>query len=387
MKKKWTLILIPIALVVVLLVVKRNGHTSVETYTVTGGEVVNSITASGITAAKSDLVVRAPATSLIDKVNFKSGEQVSAGDIVIELNASELAVSVEDAWATYLTAKAAYDSIDDQIKAAEQSVEDKKFIRDVAREDYEDDDDDTNKQAYKTAQANYESAQSTLQVLKDKKAAILQTQDAAYASYLETKDTLDKGYIVAPASGYIALEDIYTGSYVTKGTKLFEVTNVSGLEFQAEIDESDIGAVREGLPVEVTLDGYTSDPISGFISRVDAKTTVTDDGSTVIHAIVPLDLRDLKPIVGMNGTASIEAQAQKGEAIVPLDAITYDEFNKMYVFIVSGDKVSRSEIIISFEGDDYVVVTSGVSAGDEIVVGDKVLELTDGAKISVIKDQ
>lgn len=381
-----------LAIVAVLIIVvilfsfkKKNNAIKVDTYTVSKQEIVKTITASGTTTPKKDYVARAGVAAKIDTINYESGEQVQEGDVVLKLDQASLQAVASSAWKSYLDAKASQESLVDQIKAAETAVSTLRQARDTAWRAYMGDDGDSTKQAYKTAESNYQDAEAALAVLKDKKSAVSQGVTSTYSSYSVAAANLTNGIVKAPASGTLVLEDISNGSSVLAGQILFSITNFEGTEFTAEIDETDIQYIKEGQRVDIELEGYTgsSSHFVGTISRIDGKTQVTSSGSTIVPASIKfLSGPTVTLILDMSGTANIEVAKDSNSIAIPFEAITFDADDKSYVFIVKDGIVEKREVTLGFEGTNYVAVNDGLTEGDVIVVGDAVSRLSDGSKIS-----
>ena len=379
--------LIVAAILLILLLSSQrsgNGIKPVQIDKVTSREVTKNISATGETSTKNEFSVRAPVEAKIQQIMFESGSQVKKGDVILVLNSASLKSSAETAYATYLSAKAAVDSYDEQVESAERSVVDKKLVRDEAWREYMADNSENKKQTYKNAEATYKSTISTLQTLLDKKLALIETQNSSYSSYLVSRDNLNNSQIKASEDGLLALEELTQGDLLTTGDKLFSLVNENGMEFTAEADENDIDSIQINKPVKVSIDGYPNDTFEGMITRIDAQTRITNTGSTVVEVGINLNLKGKRPILGLSGSADIEVGRESEKLSVPYDSILFDE-DTSYVFLIVGNKVKKQEIKIGFEGNDYVVILDGVNEGDMVVVGKETEELQDGSKVSYFK--
>ena len=386
-KKKWLILIGILAFIGIAVFFKKSNHAVlVDTYTVSSKEVVKAVTASGKTTPKKEYVARSGAATKINKIFFESGIKVTEGEVILKLDEAGLKASADTNWKSYLDAKAAQNSLDSQIAAAKTDVNEKKFARDSAWRTYMSDSGEDAKQAYKTAESNYQDSVSALALLEDKQTAVSQGVVSTYSTYAASFDTLKSGVVKSPATGLLVLEDIAEGQSVTVGQKLFSITNFAGTEFTAEVDETDIQYIQIGQSVNITLEGY-SDPFKGEITRIDGKTTVTSGGSTVVPTAVKFITGPMvNPILSMSGTATIEVGKEANSPAIPYDAVLYDSDDKTFVFVINGNEVEKREIQLGFEGTDYVVVKSGVGEGEKIVVGDAVSKLANGTKVSVTKN-
>lgn len=381
-------------LVIVILVVvggffifrKRNAAVEVKSYTVSLHPVIKNISASGETKTSDELVVRSKIAGKIASLGFKSGEVVKSGDVVVKFDTLSVKAALDTAWQAYSASAAVYSSFDEQLAAYEAAVTDKKLARDSAEEDYRGDSSPDNKQTYKTAVSSYETAIYNLQAYKDKKQSLNEQVSATLSSYLLARDNFNAGIVKAPADGFLALHDIHQGDQITVGQKLFSISGAKMMMFTAEVDEADIESISIGQKVKVSLEGYQNKDFPGTITLIDSITKITSSGSNIVNVEVSMDIDGIKPIIGMTGTASIEIGREETKLAIPFDSVISGESNKNFVYVIKGDKVSKREVQLGFEGDEYYVVKEGVSEGENIVYGINLSDLTDGAKISVNKN-
>ncbi len=184
---------------------------------------------------------------------------------------------------------------------------------------------------------------------------------------------LQNASLVAPFDGVItALPVKSTGVHVT-ATDGFELIDPGSLIFEGEVDEVDVGFVRSDLPVEIRLDAYPTDVLTGYIESVGLKArTSASSGGTVFPVTVHIQSTDvLKYRLGLNGTMTIITGQKDDVLTVPIEA-TIKRDDKVYVQVVqnkNGKEVTiEKEIQIGMQSDDAIEVTSGLSQGDRIAV-------------------
>ena len=144
--------------------------------------------------------------------------------------------------------------------------------------------------------------------------------------------------IVAPMNGVVLTKDIEIGESITSGvssfnagTVLFTVADVSSMIVKAGVNEVDIGKIRVGMPVKVTLDAYPKIAFRGRIDRI-APAVRIDDKVRVFDVEVRLDAQGRELRSGM--TANIEVAGEKKEKVltVPVESVFQrDEGEVVYV--------------------------------------------------------
>jgi HlyD family secretion protein len=144
--------------------------------------------------------------------------------------------------------------------------------------------------------------------------------------------------VVAPMDGTVLTKNVEIGESITSGvssfnagTILFTVADVTKMIVKAGVNEVDIGKVRVGMPVKVTLDAYPKTAFAGKVDRI-APGVRLDDKVRVFDIEVRLDAQGRELRSGM--TANIEMSGEKKEKVltVPVEAVFQrDEGEVVYV--------------------------------------------------------
>lgn len=386
-KKIWLILVIIFVVVLIILFKNKNGGISVTKYEVSRQDVVKTVTASGKTSADKNLEVKSQVAAQIAKINFNSGDSVNAGDVVIVFDKNSLTASANTLWNSFLTAKATMQSYENSVNAAQKDVDEKRYRRDNLKRNNKNDSGYTATDDFNTAQSSLDDALSALKTLADKKTAIYQAVESTYSNYMVAQKNLVNGEVKSPASGLLALEDITTGSNITLGQTLFRISNSNFMQFIAEIDETDIQYLKLDQNASVSLDAYPNTTFDAKVLRMDVKTRKNDSGGSIVEVAMDLSLGDVRPIIGTSGTADIYVDKRDNDLAVPLDSVLLDDDKKYYVFKIFGDRVKKLPVTVSFEGDEFYVISAGLLEGDLIATGDNFSKLIDGSKISVIKNK
>lgn len=163
-------------------------------------------------------------------------------------------------------------------------------------------------------------------------------------------------------TGHILEKHVIEGQMVRAGDRLFRIADLSTLWIEPAIFESDIASVRLGQPAQVTFDalpGYVFDGRVTFISPQ------LDERTRTLGVRVELANEDLLVKPMMYGTVRIQAQGPRG-VTVPLTAILPTGTRDL-AFVVRGDGVVPTEVVVGGRGDSTVVVVDGVAVGDTVV--------------------
>lgn len=190
--------------------------------------------------------------------------------------------------------------------------------------------------------------------------------------------------IRATISGVVNSRLIEPGSYVSPGTEMFEIVNVSSLKLRAEVNENQIVNLKVGDNIKVTASVF---PGKEFVGKV---TFIAPKASSSLNFPVEIQVsnsagNELK--AGMYGTAifsqSDDEAASKPALVVPRQAFV-GGLNSNQIFVVK-DSIAKLRTITSGRNfGDKIEVLSGLKDGETVVTSGQI-NLADGAKVSIIK--
>src|SRR5450830_1356283 len=240
-------------------------------------------------------------------------------------------------------------------------------------------------------QSNVEQAKSSVTLARASLAAFADTQKKSDLQLQSAKEqenqalltlqaqqlTTDNYVVKAPWNGVITSLNVQVGDQATSATSATSATtatvisDTSGWNVQAYVDELDVLHVKTGQDASVTMDAYPNQTFKAKVTYV-GHTLVTTSSSVNAYAI---KIQFTKPpttlVAGMTADASITTSSAKGVLAVPVESIL-SENGKNYVTVISVDAsnkrtTTRTEVKTGIEGDVYVQIISGLKAGDRIL--------------------
>ncbi len=191
---------------------------------------------------------------------------------------------------------------------------------------------------------------------------------------------LARTQVKAPFAGRIAKRFPDPGSLLATGTPLFTFVDDSVLEFRAAVPSRDYAKIKRGAAVQLGIDALPGVSVSGRIARIEP---LVDERSRSFQAVVEVPGRpDL--VGGLFARASVRVGQVEGAIVVPPAALVRDGSDpaRAEVFVVRGGKAEKVAVTLGVEAPDGVQATSGLSAGDAVVL-DPPTALASGAPVQV----
>ena len=302
-KKKKNIILAVIAIVIVLGVLiiwllSRKSATTVvkETVTISRGNIVNAITATGTIEPISSVEVGTQVSGTIANIYVDYNSVVKKGQLLAELDKTVLESELKSQQTNLASAKNEMDYQQKNFNRIKELYEKEA----VSQTDYED-------AEYKYKNANYTYERLKLQVVTAQK-------NLSYAT------------ITSPIDGVVLSRAVDEGQTVAASFNtptLFTIANdLTKMQVIVDIDEADIGQVKEGQRVEFTVDAFPNDVFEGKVIqvRLEAKTT---SNVVTYSVVVEAPNPDLKLMPGLTANVSVFTMEVNDVLVLPAKALRF----------------------------------------------------------------
>lgn len=286
------------------------------------------LTAVGTLRAVRGVDVTSEVTGLARSVEFKSGDEVKAGQVLIQLNAeSDLA----------------------QLHSLEAAAE-------LAATVYERDKAQFEAEVISKAQLDSDAAD-----LKSKKAQV--AQQVAL---------LEKKTIRAPFAGKLGISTVNPGQYINPGDNLVTLQTIDPIYVDFYLPQQQLPALAIGQQVSLSTDAYKDVKFIGKINAVNPKIDL-NTRNVEIEAMVPNPKRLLLP--GMFATVKVDSGAEQRYLTLPQTAVTYNPYGTT-IFVVKrgedkggekGEKTDPGKAKPSVVAQE-VFITTGPTRGDQVAV-------------------
>lgn len=289
-------------------------------------DIVSTVAATGTIKALNSVDVSSKITGLITEVKVQENDHVTAGQVLLTLDGRSLQAQLEQARARHSNAMANYERNRALFTGGAISAQQ----LDASRMDYE------------VAQTAYENAQAQL----------------------------DDTIIRAPLAGVVIGKPIPAGQTVAPGIStpmvLMTVADMSQMQIEVQVDESDISRVREGQEVAFSVDAYPNREFAGRVVRVSQKATIQQN---VVYYLVTVDVEAPEGLLKPTMTARVSVRV--GERLqvptVPLGAVR-DEGNRSYVQVLRNGAAEKVQVRTGMSSEDRVEIVEGVVPGEEVVL-------------------
>jgi multidrug efflux system membrane fusion protein len=216
------------------------------------------------------------------------------------------------------------------------------------------------------------------------------TYDQANAGIAKTEAIISQKLVRAPFDGELGVRHVEVGQYLTAGTQIVSLTDLSVLYANFTVTEKDSAALKVGQTVRITVDAYRGRDFEGKINAIEPQ-IATDTRNIHVQATIDNPDHILKP--GMFTTTTVVLPDKPPVVTVPETAVDYTLYGDA-VFLITEKKtddgktglvVVRTFVVTGNRVNGRVEILSGVKPGDRVVsVGQ--IKLQSGAAVSISAD-
>ena len=361
MNKKKTLVIVAVAAIAALAVWllsggKKEEKITFDTAAVAPANIMNSITATGTIEPVTSVTVGTQVSGIVSKLFVDYNSVVKKGQVIAELDKTNLMSQLNTAKTQLATAQSQLNYQTANYKRYKTLFE--KGL--VAADDF-----DNAKLSYTQAKEQVASAKEEVQ---------------------RAQTNLGYATITSPIDGVVLSKSVEEGQTVAASfstPELFTIAqDLTNMQVVADVDEADIGDVKEGERVTFTVDAYPDDTFEGEVKQVRQEATTTNNVVTY-EVVISAPNADLKLKPGLTANVTIYTAERKGVLSVPSKALRFtpqketvgkmkivDVANaKNKVWTIEGNSIVAHKVNIGKTDGTNTQIVGGIAEGRKVVTG------------------
>jgi HlyD family secretion protein len=313
MKKIVILILVVVAVggaAVGFYLLKKQPEATYRTAKVERGPLVSSVSSTGTLAAVITVQVGSQVSGTIQKLFVDFNSPVKQGQVIAQIDPALFNAQVEQTRGNYLSARGNLEKFKSDLIDARRNLERYRLLRNdgiIAQSDF-----DTAENRCLQAEAAVQAAEGT----------VAQTR----GTLSQAQTNLRYATIKSPVDGTVVSRNVDVGQTVAASFQtptLFTIAqDLTKMEIQTSVDESDISRIKVGQPVTFTVDAYPETRFTGTVRQIRNSPVVTQNVVTYV-VVVNVDNKDMKLKPGMTANVSIETARKDNVLKIPSAALRF----------------------------------------------------------------
>lgn len=362
--KKLSKLWLVVAVVIIIAIVawalsggKKEEQITFDTAAVAPANIMNSITATGTIEPVTSVTVGTQVSGIVSKLYVDYNSVVKKGQVIAELDKTNLMSQLNSAKTQLATAQS-------QLNYQTTNFNRYKTLYQkglVAADDF-----DNAKLSYTQAKEQVASAKEEVQ---------------------RAQTNLGYATITSPIDGIVLSKSVEEGQTVAASfstPELFTIAqDLTNMQVVANVDEADIGDVKEGERVSFTVDAYPDDTFEGTVKQVRQEATTTNNVVTY-EVVISAPNANLKLKPGLTANVTIYTAERKGVLSVPSKALRFtpqkETVGKMKivdqtgnaknkVWSIEGNSIVAHKVNIGMTDGTNTQILNGISAGVKVVTG------------------
>ena len=456
MSRKNVLIIVGVVLVAAAVVganlyFKKDKGLTVNTEVVKARDLESIVAASGKIQPKRLVQISADTPGRVVNLAVNEGDRIKKGQLLLQIDPKSLRTRVDSNAASLGAAQASLGAAQASMEQSRQAIETARVQLEQARQSFTRQQDLwrqqlTTREVLERAENDVKAAQSALQE-REKQLSAQTSQVTAQTSRIaqeravleSARYDLSKNTIVSPIDGIVTRRNIQEGETAVigtmnnAGTVLLTLADMSVIQAEVEVDETNIPSVQLGQKAKITIDALPDKSFKGHVSEIGnspiqaagaaAQNTSTQATNFKVVVILDEQVPDVRP--GFTCTADITTATRKEVTAVPIPAVAvrelvYDANGQIVkepktdkrrrttptpetvasaaelkpgqtrketegVFVMREGKAEFRPIKMGIAGDKYFEVLNGLKAGDQVITGpyNSVRGMADGDLVKV----
>ncbi|UJH90877.1 efflux RND transporter periplasmic adaptor subunit [Antarcticibacterium sp. 1MA-6-2] len=319
--------------------------------------IIKRTVATGSIVPREEVLIKPNISGIIDEIYIEAGERVKAGDLIARIRVIPNVSSLQSAKDAVTTAKINLDT-EQKLYDRQKSLFDKGVI---SANDF-----DNAEVSFKRAQQTYRSAQQNFEIVRTGT-----TSGIGSAANTLIRSTIDGMVLDVPVK---AGNQVIESNNFNDGTTIATLADVNKMIFEGKVDESEVGKIKENLPLEITVGAIENKTFDAVLDYIAPK-GVSENGAIQFDIKGTLNKADTTFIrAGLSANASIilarvDSTLAVKEALVQFDPKT----QQPYVEVETGDQqFKRKDIQLGVSDGIYVQVVSGLENNDKIKIWNQV---------------
>ncbi len=293
----------------------------------------NNLNVTGSLVANESVTLRSEVSAVVDNILFKEGQQVKKGQLLVQLNDSELQAELEKLQFTK--------KLNEDIEYRQKQLLAKEAI---------------SKEEYETA---------------------LTTLNTSIAEMNVKKVQINKHKIKAPFDGIIGLRQISEGSYINPADQIATLYNINPIKVDFSIPGKYTAEINEGDKISFTIDAYNT-PFQGEIYAIEPQ---IDPQTRSIKLRAISQNTEGKLLPGQFAKITLTISTFDTALMIPTEAVI-PELDGKKVFIIENGLVANRSVETGIRTADRVQVTKGLQDGDTVVTTG-ILQIRQGMDVSI----
>jgi HlyD family secretion protein len=351
------------------------------------GNIAQSVVATGKVEPLAKVEIKSKASGLVKKIFVDYGDQITEGQVLLELDKEQLRARVKEAEANLEAAQATVQSAQAiyERNIIDAQGPDIPFLKSTLDRNRKlaveglipDSSLDESKKAYEIGINKQLSARRNVAVSKADIARSQAQVSQAQAALDQAEEDLQNSTIVSPINGTVLSRDVEVGDAVSsilvlgsQATLVFTVGNMNTVYVLGKVDQADIGKVYLGQAARIRVESFPNKIYTGKVTKISPMGVEKDNVTTFeVRVSIQNPTGELK--ANMSANAELIIREKHNVLLIPETAVVYDKDHKTFAHIPAQEAKlgwKQVPIQVGISNGINAEVTNGLKQGEQVIL-------------------
>ncbi|MEO5787406.1 MAG: efflux RND transporter periplasmic adaptor subunit [Gelidibacter sp.] len=341
--------------------------------------IVVKTVATGNIVPKDEVLIKSNISGVIEEVFILAGEYIKSGDLIAQIRVIPNVSSLASAQSSISSSQTALQTAKINLQTQQTNYDRQKALFEkgvISSNEFE-----TIKNTYLQTKQSVEQAEISL-------ASSRQNYDIVKTGTTSGLGNIAQTQVRATVSGMVLDVPVKAGNQVieannfNEGTSIASLADVKKMIFEGKVDESEVGKIKEGLPLEITIGAIEDKKFDAVLDYIAPK-GVAENGAiqfAIKGTLKSIDSTFIR--AGLSANASIILDKAENVLAIKEALVQFDpQTQKPFVEVMVGDqKFERRDVQLGISDGIFVQVKGGINKSDKIKVWNQVQGIPDYAK-------
>ncbi|MGC1630774.1 MAG: efflux RND transporter periplasmic adaptor subunit [Gelidibacter sp.] len=341
--------------------------------------IVVKTVATGNIVPKDEVLIKSNISGVIEEVFIEAGEYVKSGDLIAQIRVIPNVSSLASAQSSISSSQTALQTAKINLQTQQTNYDRQKALFEkgvISSNEFE-----TIRNTYLQTKQSVEQAEIGLSSSR-------QNYDIVKTGTTSGLGNIAQTQVRATVSGMVLDVPVKAGNQVieannfNEGTSIASLADVKKMIFEGKVDESEVGKIKEGLPLEITVGAIEDKKFDAVLDYIAPK-GVAENGAiqfSIKGTLKSIDSTFIR--AGLSANASIILDKAENVLAIKEALVQFDpQTQKPFVEVLVGDqKFERRDVELGISDGIFVQVKGGINKSDKIKVWNQVQGIPDYAK-------
>jgi len=312
-------------------------------------EIIKSTVATGSVLPRKEIMIKPQVSGIVEELYVEAGDMIKKGDLLAKIKIIPNMVSLNNAQSRLNRARINYEDSKRQFDR-QQDLLDQGVIARAAFESFE--------LAYRNAIEEVEAAENNLELIKEG-----QTKKGGQRTNTIVRSTAEGMVLDVPVEiGFSVIES----NTFNDGTTIASVADMGDMVFEGKIDETEVGKIREGMPLILTVGAIDDASFSATLEHISPK-GVEENGAIQFEIKANVELKqDLFIRAGYSANAKVVLDRTDSVLAIPESILQFDGDSSYVEVEIAPQQFEKRFIETGLSDGINVEVKSGLTMEDKI---------------------